>query len=75
MITTTREFTSALTSSPWPTEISEPPSTPPRPASAQPTVNAIAKISWMLTPSAETIWRSSTPARMIIPVRVRFSQK
>ena len=37
-------------------------------------MNAIAKVSWMLTPSAETIARSSTPARMTMPVRVRFSQ-
>ena len=47
--------------------------TPPRPASAEPTMNAIANVSWMLIPSAETMARSSTPARMTMPVRVRFS--
>jgi hypothetical protein len=48
--------------------------TPPRPASADPTTKAIANVSWMLIPSAETIARSSTPARITMPVRVRFSQ-
>ena len=48
--------------------------TPPKPASAEPTTKAIAKVSWMLMPIAETMSRSSTPARMTIPLRVRCSQ-
>ncbi len=37
-------------------------------------MKAIANVRWMLIPSAETIARSSTPARMTMPVRVRFNQ-
>ena len=48
--------------------------TPPNAASAEPTRNASAKTNWMLRPSAEVICRSSTPARITIPVRVRWSQ-
>ena len=48
--------------------------TPPKPARAAPTRNAIANVTWMFTPIAETICRSSTPARIVIPVRVLFSQ-
>ena len=37
----------------------------------EPTTNAIANVPWMLIPSAEVICRSSTPARITIPVFVR----
>ena len=37
-------------------------------------MNAIANVHWMLIPIAEVICRSSTPARMTIPVRVFCSQ-
>ena len=37
-------------------------------------MNAIANVSWMLIPIAETMSRSSTPARITMPVRVRLSQ-
>ena len=47
------------------------PTAPPKAASAEPTTNAIANVRWMLMPSAEVIWRSSTPARITMPVRVR----
>ena len=48
--------------------------TPPKPASADPTTKAIANVSWMLMPIAETMSRSSTPARMTMPLRVLCSQ-
>ena len=53
MITTIRELMRKLTSSPGPTEMSEPPSIPLNPASAEPTVNTTAKISWTLTPCGD----------------------
>ena len=74
MITTTSEFSSQLASTPGARLANDPPMTPPKPANAEPTTNAIANVSWMLMPIAETMSRSSTPARMTIPVRVRFSQ-
>ena len=45
--------------------------TAPSAASAEPTTNAIAKVIWMLIPSAEVIFSSSTPARITMPVFVR----
>ena len=74
MITTTSELSSQLESTPGARLANEPPITPPSPASAEPTKNAIANVSWMLMPRALTICRSSTPARITIPVRVFLSQ-
>ena len=74
MITTTSELSSQMPSVPLATAVCDVPITAPMPASAEPTKNAIMKTRWMLTPSAETIARSSTPARMTMPVRVRLSQ-
>ena len=74
MITTMSEFSSQFASTPGARLANEPPITPPRPASPEPTANAIANVSWMLIPIAETMSRSSTPARMTMPVRVRLSQ-
>ena len=45
--------------------------TAPNAASAEPSTNAIAKVRWMLIPSADVIFWSSTPARMTMPVFVR----
>ena len=72
MITTISEMRRYWVSFALSTEIIVPPSTPPRPASMAPRKKAPAKTSWMLIPSAETICRSSTPARTIIPKRVRW---
>ena len=63
-----------MPSVPLATAVCDVPITAPMPASIEPTKNAIRKTRWMLTPSAETIARSSTPARMTMPVRVRLSQ-
>jgi hypothetical protein len=71
MITTTSEFRSHWPSWPGATAPCDAPTTPPKAARDEPTTNAIAKVSWMLTPRAEVIWRSSTPARITMPVRVR----
>ena len=71
MITTTSELRSHWPSWPEATAPCEAPTTPPKAASDEPTTNAIAKVSWMLTPSAEVICWSSTPARITMPVRVR----
>ena len=72
MITTISAMSRYCVSLPLSTEIIVPPSTPPSPARNAPRKNAPAKTSWMLIPSAETICRSSTPARTIIPKRVRL---
>ena len=40
---------------------------PAEPGSAEPTTNAMGERRWMLIPIAETMSRSSTPARMTIP--------
>jgi hypothetical protein len=74
MITTTREFSNQFASTPGARLAKEPPIAPPMPASAEPTTKATAKVNWMLMPIAETMSRSSTPARMTMPVRVRLSQ-
>ena len=74
MITTTSELSSQMPSVPLETAVCDVPITAPMPASIEPTKNAIMKTRCMLTPSAETIARSSTPARMTMPVRVRLSQ-
>ena len=69
MITTISAFSRNWMSTPGARLAVDPPRTPARPASAEPTTNVIAKTSWMLMPSAETIWRSSTPARTTMPIR------
>ena len=74
MITTTSELSSQMLSVPLATAVCDVPITAPMPASAEPTKNAIMNVRWMLTPSAATIARSSTPARITMPVRVRLSQ-
>ena len=73
MITTTSELSSQMPSVPLETAVCDVPITAPIPASAEPTKNAIMNTRWMLTPSAATIARSSTPARITMPVRVRLS--
>ena len=55
MITTTSELSSQFESTPGARLANEPPTAPPSPASAEPTKNAIANVSWMLMPSALTI--------------------
>ena len=67
MITTISELSRNAVSWPGASEIIVPPSTPPKPASAAPMKNAPAKTSCTLMPSAETMSRSSTPARTILP--------
>ena len=47
------------------------PTTPPKPARPAPIAKVIANTSCTFTPHAESIARSSTPARIIIPTRVR----
>ena len=74
MITTTSELSRNWPSRPGASVPNEPPKPPPRPARKEPTKNAIANVTWMLIPSACTMARSSTPARITIPVRVLFSQ-
>ena len=74
MITTTSELSRNCPSSPGASVPNEPPKPPPSPARKEPTKNAIANVIWMLIPSACTIARSSTPARITIPVRVFLSQ-
>ena len=71
MITTTSELSSQTPS--WPCEMLpwEVPTVAPSATSAAPTANAIANVTWMLIPSAEIICRSSTPARITMPVFVR----
>src|SRR5215218_8090944 len=70
MITTISEFRRNAVSLPGCSEIIVPPRTPPKPASSAPSRKAKAKISCTLMPSAETMSRSSTPARTILPKRV-----
>src|SRR5215203_5377209 len=72
MITTISELSRNEVSSPGPSEIIVPPSTPPSPASRAPRKNAAANTSCTLIPRAETMSRSSTPARTIFPKRVRL---
>ncbi len=70
MMTTISALSRKSWSSPGPSATIVPPNTPPSPASAEPMKNVAAKTTWMLMPIAETIARSSTPARTIIPKRV-----
>ena len=58
-------------SSPGVIESAVAPTTPPKPASPAPIAKVIANTSCTLTPQAASIARSSTPARIIIPTRVR----
>ena len=72
MITTISEFSRNAVSCPGASEIIVPPSTPPMPASSAPRKKAPMKIRFTLMPSAATMSRSSTPARTILPKRVRL---
>ncbi len=75
MITTTSELSRNCPSRPGASVPREPPKPPPSPARNEPTKKVIANVTWMLMPSACTIERSSTPALITMPVRVRFSQR
>src|SRR3546814_500202 len=57
-------------SSPGAMDISEPPMTTAKQASPAPTANASAKTVWTLTPMADNIGWSSTPALIMIPIQV-----
>ena len=59
-------------SSPGAMESAVPPTTPANPARPAPRANTTAKTSCTLTPEAESMSRSLTPARIIIPMRVRL---
>jgi hypothetical protein len=72
MITTISELSRNDASSPGWSESIVPPRAPPKPASSAPMKKAPANTTGMLIPSAETISRSSTPARTIKPKRVRL---
>jgi hypothetical protein len=72
MITTISELSRNAVSCPGASEIIVPPRTPPKPASSAPMKNAPANTRFTLMPSAETMSRSSTPARTILPKRVRL---
>ncbi len=60
-------------SSPGANDWNVPPTTPARPASPAPNANTAANTSWTGLPDAASMSRSSTPARTIMPMRVRFS--
>ena len=60
-------------SSPGASDWKVPPTTPASPASPAPNANTMTKTSWMRTPLAASMSRSSTPARIMIPMRVRLS--
>ena len=53
-------------------ESAVPPTTPAKPASPAPSAKVMAKMRWVLTPEAWSMARSSTPARIIMPTRVRL---
>ena len=72
MITTTSEKSSHCPSWPWPMDACTTADDPAR-RRRRPTRNAIANVTWMLMPIADVICRSSTPARMTMPVFVRCS--
>jgi hypothetical protein len=50
-----------------------PPTTPATPASPAPKANTTTNTSWILTPVADSMSRSSTPARIIMPMMVLLS--
>ena len=59
-------------SSPGAIDSSTEPITPPRPASPAPMANVVANSLPTLIPEAASMPRSSTPARIIMPTRVRL---
>ena len=59
-------------SSPGAIDSAVPPTTPASPASPAPIANVMANTICTLTPVADSMARSSTPARIIMPTRVRF---
>ena len=59
-------------SSPGAMESSTAPITPPSPARPAPMAKVAANTRFTFTPEAESMPRSSTPARIIIPTRVRL---
>jgi hypothetical protein len=71
-ITTTSEASNNRVSSPGTIESSTAPMTPPRPARPAPIAKVVANTRFTLTPAAASIARSSTPARIIMPTRVRL---
>ena len=72
-MTTTREARRKRVSSPGEMDWKVPPTTPAIPARPAPKANTVTNTSWIGTPIAESMSRSSTPARTIIPMRVRLS--
>jgi hypothetical protein len=72
MTTTISELSRNCVSLPGANGSIVPPSAPPRPARAEPRKKTTANTSWMFRPRAEAIARSSTPARIAIPSRVRW---
>jgi len=72
-MTTTRLASSSRVSSPGTMLSSTAPITPPMPARPAPSMKVIANTRFTLTPAADSIARSSTPARIIVPTRVRLS--
>ena len=71
-ITTTSEASSSRVSSPGTIDSSTAPMTPPKPARPAPIAKVVANTRLTLTPTAASIPRSSTPARIIMPMRVRL---
>ena len=72
-ITTISEASSSRVSSPGTIDSSTAPITPPKPARPAPSMKVIANTRFTLTPAAASMPRSSTPARIIMPTRVRLS--
>ncbi len=72
-ITTISDASSSRVSSPGTIDSSTAPITPPRPASPAPSAKVMANTRFTLTPDADSMARSSTPARIIMPTRVRLS--
>ena len=72
-MTTTSDASRKRMSSPGARDWNVPPTTPARPASPAPKAKTATKTSWMRMPLAASMSRSSTPARIIIPIRVRLS--
>ena len=72
-MTTTSEASRKRVSSPGEIDWKVPPTTPAMPARPAPKANTRTNTSWMRTPIAARMSRSSTPARTIMPMRVRLS--
>ena len=71
-ITTTRLASRKRVSSPGDSDWNVAPMIPAIPASPAPKPNTARNTSWMRTPEAASISRSSTPARISMPSAVRF---